>query len=600
MRAPSPPPEWTVIALGILVFSAWVTAGFCVALVAPRHLWWLFRPYRAVCCEEPASLGKACAMGAAIGAVDAMALPIVWAYFRRGPALSAWSVSVFVFDCGVVLSATTLVASAIAWLLVLRDVWPSKWRAAAYVGSIAGPLVLLMVGLRQASGGEFEGPLFILRVGAPASYLSPLAPLLLVLGLFYLAAFSQLEAIAARRAWSLGREGHDEPSDWPKVLAWDPGKASELATALAACKGWSMASGAIAVLAWAVVFDIKPFSTLEGKNANLLFCCLFAGAAFVVASSFAWFVGAWKALHAHLRALNRHYDSTALKAAMRRLPAGLAALPGDSDQANEFLKLASWGDDNTVAADELVKLASWLDANRAAILGWPSGACLGAAKLWADGLDAGFAPLGALPAGATAAQRFEATFRARSGVLPILRTFWKEPSHRWPVPRNDSPKGAGTPETPHVENGAAAPRLERDAATWLAKAEELVAGHAAICIHPVVALLRLLLGLAVGTALLWALAIGSYMFQPARLLTTVVSVVLIAILLSALALFIDLDRDETLSALTKTEAKITWGSFLADALTWIVLPFLAFLSVQYPAVANSVASWLEPASRLAQ
>lgn len=580
MRAPSPPPEWTAIALGVLVFCAWVTVGFCVALFDPEPSFWLFSTYRHVGAGGPPSLGKACAMGLAVGAVDAMALPVAWSYFRRGPTLGAWSVSAWVLCAGVMLSLVTLVASAVAWIWVLCKVSKTWLHAIAYAVSTVGPPALLVVALRQTGGAEFEGPLFILRIGAPASYLSPLAPLLLVLGLFYLAAFVQLEVSCIRQAWSLGPDGHDKPPAWPEAIAWDPGNVGALASAPSAWRVRSLASGCAAAAAWVVLFDVKRFSTLEGKEATTLFYWLLAAAAVIVAVSFAWLVGVWRDLHSYLRALNRHYDSTAIKAAMRRLPRGLAApaatrlaaLPDPKDQAK-----ALW------------TLATWLDVNSTAITGWRRGWGPVPAETWTSGLAAGFARLRELGAEATAADRFAATFCARSGVLPILRAFWAEPSHRWPAPQKNAPKEADARAGP-----------DGDAATWLAKAEELVAGHAAICIHPVVSLLRLLLALAVGTALLWALAIGSYMFQPARLLTTIVSVALVTILLTAFTLFIDLDRDETLSALSKTQAKITWGTFLADALTWIVLPFLAFLSVQYPAVANSVASWLEPASRLMQ
>lgn len=139
-----------------------------------------------------------------------------------------------------------------------------------------------------------------------------------------------------------------------------------------------------------------------------------------------------------------------------------------------------------------------------------------------------------------------------------------------------------------------------DAAVWLTKAEELVAGHAAICVHPLVAQLRALLYLEIGSALLWALAIGSYMFQPERLLTTVVVAAVIVIVLTALFVFIELERDEMLSALNKTDPEITWRTFLADALMWIVLPCLAFIAVQYPAATNHVASWLGPAAKIFQ
>ncbi len=593
MRPPSPPPEWTAIALGMLAFCAWATVGFCVALLAPEHVPRLLRPVCPVGCAGPLTLGKTCAMGVAIGAVDAMALPVAWSYFRRGPSLDAWDVSAWVLSSGVLLSFITVAGSAIAWTRVLRDVGEHWLHVVSFAVSAAGPPALLVVLLRHAGGAQFEGPLFILRVGAPASYLSPLAPLLLVLGLFYLAAFVQLEILGIRQAWSLGLDGrHDKPgAGWPEATPWDPGKACELASALSAWKVRSLASAGAVLIAWAVIFEVSPLWTFEGKEANALFYWLLAGAAVVVAVSFAWLVGVWRDLHTFLRRLNGHYDSTALKAAMRRLPDGLAA-----PAATRLAALPHEGDQ----ADALARIASWLDTNRAAILGWPPVARFVAASTWAAGLEAGFAEVRTLGPKATADDRFAATFRARNGVLPILRAFWAEPAHRWPEPRQRALNNEGATATVGTVVDDPPERLDADAGAWLAKAEELVAGHAAICVHPVVSLLRLLLALAVGTALLWALAIGSYMFQPARLLTTIVSVTLIGILLTGFTLIIDLDCDETISALNKTAAKITWTTFLADALTWIILPFLAFLSMQYPAVANSVASWLEPATRLVQ
>jgi hypothetical protein len=338
-------------------------------------------------------------------------------------------------------------------------------------------------------------------------------------------------------------------------------------------------AGVATVVALAVALEVKPISSLEGQVINVLFHALFIASGVVVVTSFVWLLSVWSCLGGFLMRLGREYEPSALQAAMRRLPDGLAA-----SSATRLAGLAS----ETEQARALMKLATWLDSNRQPMADWLARNCptMPRARV-EEGFARSFAAMRALPEEPSDAASLAATFRVRTGLLPLLQDLWNEPPHRRPAPAKRTDQEA-------LEKGDA------DASTWLAKLEELVAGHEAICIHPVVSQLRLFLALAVGGTLLWALAIGSYTFEPARLLMTIVAVCLIATLLAAFALFVSLERNELLSALSKTEAKITWTTFLSDALMWIVLPFLAFLSVQYPAAANSVASWLAPAGRLLQ
>ena len=172
--------------------------------------------------------------------------------------------------------------------------------------------------------------------------------------------------------------------------------------------------------------------------------------------------------------------------------------------------------------------------------------------------------------------------RARSqDVEPTLQWFWSAPPCLWPT-CDESAK-------------------ERDASgalVWLEKAEELVAACEAMPIYPMIGHLRALLVLAVGGSLLCGLALASYAFQPERLLATIFSLILIAALVTAFMALIELERNEVLSALTKTQAKITWTSFLARAFIWVGMPLLAFLALQYPVATNHVASWLDPFARL--
>jgi hypothetical protein len=300
--------------------------------------------------------------------------------------------------------------------------------------------------------------------------------------------------------------------------------------------GALVGTAAITLVALAVLFESKTLSTLEGPFGDRTFGVLLTLAALVVTTTYGWMVLLWMDLHAFLKTIHRRYDPTRIEAAMRRLPTAL------SGEASAPLAPVPEEKDEKAA---LKRLAGWLFDNRRDFDAWRDGS--------------------ALFAGPTAKS-------VRIGSLWLLRLLWDEPSSRWPSTDGSS-----------------------SAAAWIEKAEERIAGHLAVRIHPMVSQIRALLALGVGSTLLWSFALGSYVFEPERLLTTVVSVVLVVFLLSALLMFVELERNAFISALAKTKAEITWRTFLSNTLTWVVLPFLAFLAVQYPAAANQVMSWLQPA-----
>jgi hypothetical protein len=581
LREAPPPSSWTAFAVGVLTLCAWVLVGLCLALRAPKRLPKLFRPFQAISIDGSSSLSKACLIGLAIGSAVAIALPVTWLTSIQAPVTFHRAALMHILVGG--LSLLVLGASMIALVTLLSRIGRRPPSGAALIILLwLAPLALVLFfdwELLRPTGPGVVGRLFALRAVAIGNRLSPVLPLMLSIGLLYLMAVVHVQRLWIRGRWSLASADHPLPPDWPADAPWQVGPVRQLGADLSAWMRQILPAGVATAVALAVALEVRPISSLEGKAINALFHVLFIASGVVVVTSFVWLLSVWSSLGGYLTRLGREYDPNALQAAMRRLPDGLAAssatrlagLPSEAEQARS-----------------LMKLATWLHSNRQSMADWLAMNCPTTSRARFEGaFDRSFGALQALGKEPSDKEFFDATFRVRTGLLPLLQELWNEPTHRRPAPAKQTDEEA-------PDKGDA------DAATWLARLEELVAGHAAICIHPVVSQLRLFLALGVGGALLWALAIGSYTFEPARLLMTIVAVCLIAILLTAFALFVSLERNELLSALSKTEAKITWTTFLSDALMWIVLPFLAFLSVQYPAAANSVASWLAPAGRLLQ
>jgi len=128
----------------------------------------------------------------------------------------------------------------------------------------------------------------------------------------------------------------------------------------------------------------------------------------------------------------------------------------------------------------------------------------------------------------------------------------------------------------------------------------LVAACEALTMLPMLHHLEALLVLAVGGSVLCGLMIGSYAFQPERLLNTIFSLILMASLVVALMAILWTERNNVLCALLRRAPHFTWRSFLALSFKWIALPLLAFLALQYPVATNQVSSWLDPVTRLAR
>jgi integrase len=553
---PTPMPAGrTAFVLAVLGFCVWQVAGI-VATRWPAPL----LPYRCFALLGTHSMARTCLAAFAVGVIDAIAVPLAWLY--RSFQLGGYAL----YELGFVQRAASVVGLLAVMLgstLVLPRIL--RKRPAGPAWTLAAPLIswaVPAVGLarciheivREQSADESHVVLLLLRTVAVGSSLSPLAPLFLLAGIAYLFAWLHLERIRVRGAWHAASTR----------TRWKAG--AVVLTAL-------LTIGLLVVL-----FESKPLSTLEGSLGDRVFAVLFSVAAAAVSTTFTWLVLLWMDLHRHLKDIGHRFGAQPIEDAMRRLPESLAA-----GTATRFAPIP----EEREGARTLLALAVWLRANRSSIEGWPRASRLSPAapnesiEKLSSRAFARFDRSRAKPEpedpSARARAALVATFYLAAGILPLLRKFFREPQNRWPTAKD-----------------------EGDAAVWLDKAAELVAGHLAIRIHPIVAQIRALLGLAVGGTLLWAFALGSYVFEPERLLTTLASLSLAVILLTTLVMFIELERNSVISALSKTKPEITWHTFLTDTVTWIVLPFLAFLAVQYPAAANQVLSWVQPVAQVVQ
>ncbi len=541
-------PSRTVFVLLILGFCLWQIGGILVALrhgaTYERSSWpTLLRPFRAFAILGRASVERTCLAAFAVGTIDAIALPVAWLHrpFSFG-GYALYDMGIFQWMVGGAgLAAFALGSVWAAYLLVAGMPREEPAKRGAILVAWAGPPICIALCLYALMQGPSDAGriLTILRAVAVSSTVSALTPMLLLAGVFNLFAWLHLERT---------RLGDRLPAETRRP--WKTGVVA--------------AAALLTLAALLVLFESKPLSTLEGPFGDGLFTTLFTLAAVVVTSSFAWLVALWMELHTFLKSVAHDYDGPHIEAAMRRLPAGLSAGPTTP------LAPTPEERDETRA---LTAMADWLQDNHAAITKWPGGQTFRteARQTITQVCATVFPPEKEAP-GAASRKSLDATREVADGIRPLLETLWKEPRSRWPRRQRDA-----------------------DAAAWLDKAEELVAAHMAVRIHPMVSQIRALLALAVCSTLLWAFALGSYVFEPERLLTTIVSITLIALLLTALVMFVELERNPFMSALAKTKAEITWHTFLSDTITWVVLPFLAFLAVQYPAAANQIASWLQPA-----
>jgi hypothetical protein len=195
--------------------------------------------------------------------------------------------------------------------------------------------------------------------------------------------------------------------------------------------------------------------------------------------------------------------------------------------------------------------------------------------------------------GATESERLNETSRA---CVAVLRFFWP----RRTVP--DAFAHGSTPEPAVATGDSAYPlhglKLRPGAAEFLQAAEAFVAMRAVPFVGQFFVHLRNLVTLLSVAAVLLLLAIGSYPFQPQRLLILWGWGAVLTVLFLVIKFFVEADRDELLSRISRTKAgAVTFDwTLLSNVLTYVV-PLGLLLITQIPVVGDWLSYLIAPLTR---
>src|SRR5262249_49862380 len=133
---------------------------------------------------------------------------------------------------------------------------------------------------------------------------------------------------------------------------------------------------------------------------------------------------------------------------------------------------------------------------------------------------------------------------------------------------------------------------------WLREAQGFVTTVIAVLVNRHVRQFRSYLYALTVAALVFLLAFVNYPFEPHRLLLTYIWVMMGSVVGSGFWIFVQLDRNPLLSAITGTKAELTLdGAFAIRVLTFGVFPLLSVAAAQFPETSGVLFRWLEPVTR---
>lgn len=134
---------------------------------------------------------------------------------------------------------------------------------------------------------------------------------------------------------------------------------------------------------------------------------------------------------------------------------------------------------------------------------------------------------------------------------------------------------------------------------WLRGAEEYAAVRVVEYTEWVLRHLRRLAGFVLLALLLMTAMLSAYPFQPQSRAKLALSIVLAVAVGAILLVMAQMNRNEVLSRVTKTDpGRITWSTaFVVNILLFAVLPLLALVSSEVPEVRTVLFGWLEPVLR---
>jgi hypothetical protein len=308
----------------------------------------------------------------------------------------------------------------------------------------------------------------------------------------------------------------------------------------------------------------------HGTSFDLLL--VFSAAATLAATTWGVYrlIKVWASLREFLAAI----EETPLRPAMGRIPGRIARLirltifGSPPTSAIDAVLQTEWGQLRSLYPAARHALAEVLPANRAAALE----ACMRSKDAWR--------PRTSLLEAGSAALRFETVFGA-------LETVWEREKPRVQLCRltDEERKDEAKPLYGAYPPGG-----------WMHLAEDFVALQVVDYVQWAMEHLHKLAVFLFASLLLSTALLSSYPTPAQSLVKLLFMVVLLATVGSLLTVMLQMNRDEILSRIGGTEpGKITWdSSFVLNAMVVGVVPLLALVSSEFPAVREVLFAWLAP------
>lgn len=179
-------------------------------------------------------------------------------------------------------------------------------------------------------------------------------------------------------------------------------------------------------------------------------------------------------------------------------------------------------------------------------------------------------------------------------LQPVMEPYWRTK----PL-SPDAPAAGKDAAAPQAESSVEKRALDPAAAAWLRQAEEFITSHLVIYVAYVFLHLRNLLSTFLVSALLLFVAVTAYPFQPARILVFFLTAFIVLLAALAVGSFLQMDRDEILSRVSRTQAgKVSWDfSLVLRVVVYGLLPILSVVASRIPEVQTGLASLIEGLSR---
>lgn len=421
---------------------------------------------------------------------------------------------------------------------------------------------------------DFNNLVFMRRVAHPAFGLSPLTPLLILISALQLWGYCHLQRIRLlERMATVFLDLIEELEHELKLRA-------ELVSMARRLESPSLGTVALALLA-AVMLVVTMFSevvSLEAYPLNFVFRLLFGVLCVTILYAAYRFLRLWLHFANFLRLISHHPLAQALDRMPEDLVRSIGALfleelPEEARREAEQTHLLMLG--NHLRDLDLDKGLQSLPA-----------AQVGPIRKLFDELRQVLSVPGRPTLPGRDDPRIVQTARL---LVQILKVFW----YARPLPGTLPEPGAipATRSTISVYASAVPSTM----GLWLRLAEDIVTLQVVSYIYRLFPQLRNALIFFTGGILLLLAAVVTYPFQPQHFLVLVLWALIIGSVGLAVMVFVQMNRNETLSRIAKTEpGKISFDRrFFSQVAIYGALPLLSFFATQFPEVRGVVFSWLE-------